>query len=204
MNKTASVFLSALFAAITLTNPATAEAPAGKYSIDPTHASLTWKVSHLGLSNYTARFTKINAILNYDPKDPTKSTLSVTVDPASLETDYPFPDQEDFDKKLIEGEEWFNANEHKSIRFISTRVELTSSNTATVYGDLTLLGVTKHAVLNVTLNKAMAEHPMAKIPALGFSATSSIKRSEFGFDKLIPLIGDDVQLLIEAEFHKKN
>ncbi len=204
MTKTASIFFSAITAAIALTYPAMAEAPAGKYVIDPTHASLTWKVSHLGLSNYTARFTKLNATLNYDAADPTKSTLTVTVDPTSLETDYPFPEQEDFDKKLIEGEEWFNAGAHKAIQFKSTGVEMTSDNTAKVTGDLTFLGVTKPAVLNVTLNRAMAEHPMAKIPALGFSATTNIKRSDFGMEKLIPLIGDDVQLLIEAEFHMKN
>ena len=203
MNKTATIFLSAFLSFVTITTNAAAEAPAGKYVIDPTHASLTWKVNHLGLSNYTARFTKLDAILNYDATDPTKSTLEVKVDPTSLETDFPFPDEEDFDKKLIEGEEWFNANKHKMIQFKSTRVEMTSDKTAKVHGDLTFLGVTKPAVLNVKLNAAMAEHPMAKIPALGFSATSQIKRSEFGMEKFIPLVGDNVQLLIEAEFQMR-
>jgi polyisoprenoid-binding protein YceI len=75
------------------------DVPAGTYKVDPTHASLTWKVSHLGLSNYTARFTKLTAELSFDPANRGQSKISVTVDPNSIRTDYPFADKKDFDKK---------------------------------------------------------------------------------------------------------
>lgn len=176
------------------------DVPAGTYKVDPTHASLTWKVSHLGLSNYTARFTKLTAELSFDPANRGQSKISVTVDPNSIRTDYPFADKKDFDKNLSTGEEWFNSGKYPEISFVSTKVEMTGANTANVTGDLTLLGVTKPVVLDVKLNKAMKEHPFAKKPALGFSGTTTIKRSEFGMTKYVPMIGDDVLLLIEAEF----
>ncbi|MCH9807571.1 MAG: YceI family protein [Alphaproteobacteria bacterium] len=178
------------------------DVPAGTYKVDPTHASLTWKVSHIGLSNYTARFTKMTADLTFDPAKLDQSKVSVTVDPKSIRTDYPFADKKDFDKNLSTGEEWFNAGKHPEITFVSTKVEMTGPATAKVTGDLTLLGVTKPVVLDVKLNKAMKEQPFAKKPALGFSGTATIKRSDFGMTKYVPMIGDEVQLLIEAEFLK--
>jgi polyisoprenoid-binding protein YceI len=176
------------------------DVPAGVYKLDPTHASLTWKVSHLGLSNYTARFTKMSADLTFDPAKPESSAIKVSVDPKSIRTDYPFADKKDFDKNLSMGEEWFNAGQHPEITFTSTKVAMTGAKTAKVSGDLTLLGVTKPVVLDVTLNNALKEQPFAKKPALGFSGTTRIKRSEFGMSKFVPIIGDDVQIIIEAEF----
>jgi polyisoprenoid-binding protein YceI len=176
------------------------DVPAGVYRLDPTHASLTWKVSHLGLSNYTARFTKMTADLTFDPAKPESSAIKVGVDPKSIRTDYPFADKKDFDKNLSMGEEWFNAGQHPEITFTSTKVAMTGAKTAKVTGDLTLLGVTKPVVLDVTLNNALREQPFAKKPALGFSGTTRIKRSEFGMSKYVPIIGDEVQIIIEAEF----
>lgn len=174
--------------------------PAGVYKMDNTHASLIWKVDHMGLSNYTARFTKFDADILFNPEDMTKSRLKATIDPTSIRTDYPKPEEKDFDKKLIDGKEWFNTTQFPSITFNSTAIEKTGDMTAKITGDLTFLGVTKPVVLDVTLNKAMGNHPFANKPALGFSATGSLKRSEFGFDTYIPTIGDDVEIIIEAEF----
>lgn len=179
------------------------DVPAGTFALDPTHASVTWKVNHLGLSNYTARFTKLDASLDFDPKTPANSKLTVSVDPASLKTDYPFPAKENFDKKLIESEKWFNAGAHKTISFTSTKVEMTGDFTAKVTGNLTFRGETKPVILDVTLNNAIKEHPFAKKPALGFSATTKLSRSEFGMTHLVPMVGDEVTLLIEAEFVAK-
>ena len=176
------------------------DAPAGTYKIDPAHASVTFKVSHLGLSNYTARFTKIDATLALDPAKPEAAKLTAVIDPTSIRTDYPFPDKENFDKVLAESAKWFNAGVAKSITFKSTGVKMTGAKTADVTGDLTLLGVTKPVTLKVTFNGAMASHPMAKKPAAGFSATTMVKRSDYGMTNALPFIGDDVTVLIEAEF----
>lgn len=177
--------------------------PAGVYNIDETHASITWKVSHLGLSNYTARFTKFDADLTFDPAAPEKSKLVATVDPTSVETDYPFAEKKDFDKVLSEGKEWFNSAAFPQIKFESKEIKITGDNTGTMTGDLTFLGVTKPMTFDVTFNGAMAVQPFSKLPTLGFSAESSIKRSEWGMATYVPNIGDEVKIIIEAEFGKE-
>ncbi|MEM6499166.1 MAG: YceI family protein [Pseudomonadota bacterium] len=176
------------------------DVPAGNYKVDPAHASVTWKVNHLGLSSYTARFTKFTASLEFDPADMAGSILQVTIDPKSIKTDFPFVQKVNFDEKLAEDPEYFNANAHPEITFASTKVEMESDTKAKVSGDLTLLGVTKPVTLDVTLNGSLNPQPFVNKPALGFSGSTTIKRSEFGFTKLIPSVGDDVELLIEAEF----
>lgn len=192
----------ALIGVLVVSAPAlaqTANAVAGVYRLDPTHASLTWKVRHFGLSNYTARFTKFDATLELDPARLDAAKLSVTIDPASIRTDYPDPAKVDFDKELAFGAKWFNAKVHSQITFVSSRVEPSGDGKAKVTGDLTLLGVTKPVTLDVALVGAVASHPLAKKPAMGFTATGVVTRSQFGLTNLAGLIGDDVSLQIEAE-----
>ncbi len=181
-----------------------ASMPAGVYALDDTHASLTWKVSHMGMSNYTARFTKMTGELTFDPANPANSSLKATVDPASVRTDYPKPQEKDFDKKLAMDADWFNAGQFPIITFNSTKIEITGEKTAKVTGDLTFLGVTKPVTLDAVFNGAYAKMPMREIPAMGFSATGKIKRSDFGFSTYVPMIGDEVDLMIEVELHKKD
>lgn len=177
------------------------DVPSGTYTLDPTHASVTWKVNHMGLSNYTARFTKFDATLTFDAARPENSTLSVTIDPKSVRTDYPFPKQENFDAKIA-GEVFLNSAQYPEIKFVSTRVERLTGNTGKVHGDLTLHGVTKPVSLDVTLNGAKT-HPMLGGGALGFSATTKFNRSDFGVKNMVPMVGDEVTVLIEAEFLEK-
>ena len=175
--------------------------PAGTYKIDHAHSSLTWKVNHFGLSNYTARFSTFDAILDIDPARPESARVFVTVDPTSIRTDYRSAQGRDFDKELGDGEKFFNAMKFTRIIFSSTRVERTGETTARVMGDLTMLGVTKPLTIEVTLNGAK-RHPTAGVPALGFSGIAKLKRSDFNMTFMLPLVGDEVSLLIEAEFLK--
>jgi len=192
-------------AALTLAAPAaiaqSAPLPAGVYQMDRGHASLHWKINHLGLSNYTARFTRFEATLDIDPAKPEAAKLAVTVDPTSIRTDYPFAERKDFDKELIEDADFFNTAKFPKITFTSTKIERTGEKTAKVTGNLTLLGVTKPLTIDATLNAAK-EHPGNKKPALGFSATAKLKRSDFGMTTRAAFLGDEVTLLIEAEFIK--
>jgi len=192
-------------AALVAGAPALAQAaplnvPAGEYELEKTHASLTWQIKHLGLSNYTARFASYDATINLNPADPTKSSVTVTIDPKSVRTDFPFPEKENFDAVIAE--KFLQAGAHPTITFQSTGLTATGATTGKMTGNLTLLGVTKPVTLDVTLNGAM-EHPFRKIPALGFSATGTFKRSDFGSKDLQGPIGDDIRLIIEAEFLKK-
>ncbi len=175
---------------------ATDPAPGGAYKTDPSHSSFNWSFNHSGLSHYTARFTKVDARLDWKPEQPEASTLSVTIDPLSVRTDYPWPEVVNFDAE-IGGEENFLAA--KPITFVSKAIRVTGQNTGTVEGLLTFRGETHPATLDVTFNGSMAEHPMMGVPKIGFSATGSILRSEWGLDFAIPELGDEVTFAIETQ-----
>jgi len=179
-----------------------ADIPSGDYELDKTHASLIWKIKHLGLSSYTARFTNFDAKIKFNSQKPEQSALVAVIDATSIKTDYPYPEKKDFDKKLIQGNPWFNADDFETITFVSETIELKDSSNGVIKGQLTLLGVTKPVQLDVVFNGAYAKHPFIGKAALGFSAFTKIKRSEWGMDSYIPKIADEVEVIIESEFIK--
>jgi len=174
--------------------------PSGLYKSDPAHTSLIWKVDHLGLSNYTARFTDVDIDLMFDAQNPLKSRVRATVDPTSIETHYPDKDKKDFNKKLAFEAGWFNANKFPTITFRSTSITKTDDKKGTMIGDVTLLGITKSITFDVIFNKAIGNHPLKNKPVLGFSATGKLKRSDFGMTTYLPQIGDMINVVIETEF----
>ncbi|MFQ3248695.1 MAG: polyisoprenoid-binding protein YceI [Glaciecola sp.] len=176
--------------------------PEGNYTLDLSHASVVWKVSHFGLSNYVGRFTDFDATIEYSPSNISQSKISARINPMSIQTAYPNPEKEDFDKKLATGESWFNANEFASINFVSTSIEMTGDTSAKMMGNLTFLGVTKPVTLDVKFNGAMQRQPLTGKPTMGFSATTSIKRTDWGMTIYAPNIGDEVSVMIEGEFTK--
>jgi len=169
--------------------------PAGTYQLDPTHTSVVWRVSHLGLSNYTARFDKITGSLKVDPKAPEASFIAVTIDPNSVSTGLPA-----FDKKIAT--DYFKAETAPKIEFQSGKVQTTGADTAFVTGNLTLAGVTKPVTLDVKWNGG-GFNRFAQAYGLGFSATGKFKRSDFGVTQVAGAVGDEVELLIQAEFVNK-
>jgi polyisoprenoid-binding protein YceI len=170
--------------------------PSGAYEIDASHTSVLFGISHLGFSNYHGRFNTVSGDLNFDPKDPQKSKVNITIDIASIDTNHA-----ELEGKL-KGADWFDAAKFPTATFTSTKVEKLSATTGKVTGDLTLHGVTKPLTLDVTFNGA-ADNPFSKKHTLGFSAKGSIKRSDFGISQHIPAVGDEVALSIEAEMQKK-
>lgn len=193
-----SLLLAALFAGPVLAaSPETpAPAPAGVYVTDPAHTSVLWSLDHLGLSQWTARFTEVKARLDWKPEDPAASTLVVEIDPASVRTDFPWPEETDFDGMIGQGED-FLAGE--TIVFASNRIELTGPETGRVHGMLTMRGETRPAALDVTFNGSVADHPFTHEAKVGFSATTQIARSDWGMEVLIPAISDTVTLTIETQ-----
>lgn len=195
--------------------PVQIAAPAGEYKLDPTHASLTFQVQHLGLSNYTARFTQFDATLNFDPANPANSRVTATINPASIRTDYtgnyrathqgsPY---RTFDEALTRDPNWFNVGAHPQITFESTGIELTGERTGTMTGNLTFLGQTHPVTLDVKFNGELNPHPFLQgRSAIGFSASGALDRSQWGMTQGVnptgPGIGDTVSLIIEAEFHQ--
>jgi polyisoprenoid-binding protein YceI len=176
--------------------------PEGEYTLDLSHASVIWKVSHLGLTNYAARFADFDASIDYKPNNIEASQVVATINPMSIQTAYPNADEKDFDQILATDEDWFNAPKFASIDFTSTSIEMTGEKTALMQGELRFLGVSKPVTLDVIFNGAMERQPFSGKPTMGFSATTTIKRSDWGMSKFVPNIGDEVKVMIEGEFAK--
>lgn len=181
------------------------DVPAGAYTIDQAHTSVLFRVSHVGFSNYTARFKKASAQLQFDPKNFAASSVTVNVETKSLETDYPNVAEHDFNAQLT-GEQWLDAAKFPQITFRSTNIEATGPRTMRIHGDLTLHGVTRPMVLDARFNGGYAGHPLDKNARIGFSARGTLKRSEFGISYGIPEpgstfgVGDEVEVIVETEF----
>lgn len=177
-------------------------APSGTYVNDPGHTRLLWKINHMGLSNYTARMNDVAITLEFNAEDITRSSVKASIDPTSVDTGY--VGDKDFNKEIYGEAEILNAGEFPQISFVSRKVQMTGEDTMKVTGDLTLLGVTRPVTLDVQLMGSMASHPFVKVPALGFQATGSLDRTEFGQTFLSGVaLGDVVEIVIQAEFLKQ-
>lgn len=183
--------------------PVTVEAPGGAYTLDKPHSTITFRLSHLGFSNYTAQFSRFDAKLQLDPAKPAEASITTTIDAKSLELTAP---PAGFLDELI-GAKWLNTAQFPEMTFTSTKVELVSPNSAKVTGDFTMMGVTKPVVLDVTFNGGYAGHPYDPFARVGFSAKGTIKRSEFGLSYGVPEPGttmgvsDNIDIAIESEFN---
>jgi len=180
---------------------AAATPPAGAYELDKSHAYLTWNVNHNGLSTYTGAFTDFDVSLNFDAANPATSTLSVTINPAAIETNYPIdPKGDEWEAELANDDKFMQADTFPEITFTSTSVEATGDATGKVTGDLTFLGQTKPVTLDVTYNGSADLPWMEGRTLVGFNAEGVVKRSDFGMSALLPNIGDDVRIEFSGEF----
>ncbi len=183
-----------------------ANAPAGAYTLDKTHASLLWSIKHQNLSFYQARFTDFDIQLTFDPKDVTKSKVVATAQPKSVETDYaktrPATSTTDWNGELANDPRFLNSGKFPEMKFVSTKVTKTTDTTGKMTGDLTFLGVTKPVTFDVTYTGDRND-PRAQKHKVGFQAVGTFKRSEFGLTFGIPAHGDDIRLQIDAEFVQK-
>ena len=165
---------------------------ADKYDIDPTHTQVQFTYNHMGFSNITGRFDEVGGEFLFDAADPSKSSVSITIPVASISTGV-----DKLDEHLLKAD-FFDAAQFPTATFKSTGIVAAGAGKWAVAGDLTIHGVTRPVVLDVTLN-GMGEHPMRKVPAVGFDASARIKRSEFGVGAYVPAVGDEVTLSITVE-----
>lgn len=177
--------------ALALTFPATAKA-AETYILDPGHTEIVWQAGHFGFSSPTGKFAGATGKLMLDEAAPDKSSIEVTINTAAL-----FTGNEKFDTHL-KSADFFNVEKFPSATFKSEKVTLTGEKTATVEGTLTLLGVAKPVTLDVTLNK-LDVNPLNSKKTAGFSAKTTIKRSDFGITYALPGVSDEVTIAIQAE-----
>lgn len=181
-----------LFAALAIIIVAGSAHAADKYEFDKDHTNILWFADHFGYSEPFGYFNDFDGTLSLDEKAPENSKLEITIKTSSLSTPI-----EKFTTHL-KSKDFFDVEQYPAAKFVSTKVEKTAENTAKVTGDFTLLGVTKPLVLDVKLNK-IGKHPFTQKYTAGFSATATIKRSEFGMNYGIPGVGDDIRIFIESE-----
>ena len=167
-------------------------AVSGTYQLDPSHTDVLAQWTHFGFSQPSAHFAISEGTLVYDAADVSKSSVQVTLPVTAIDT---FVDK--LDEHLKSGD-FFDVAAFPTATFKSTRVAAAGPNKLTVTGELTLKGITRPVTLDVTLNGA-GEHPMLKKQAIGFSATGTIKRSDFGVGAYAPNVSDEVQLRITTE-----
>jgi polyisoprenoid-binding protein YceI len=190
--------LAAAFAVMLL---GSAGLQAAAWNIDGTHSSATFKVRHLGISNVTGGFQKLSGALTLDEADVTKSTVEAVIDATSLDTGDPKRDEH------LKSPDFFDVAAHPTITFKSKKVEKAGEGKLKVTGDLTMRGVTKEVILDVT-------GPLAPITAFGglrsgVSATTTINRQDFGvaWSKLMEggglVVGNDVAVSIDLELVQK-
>ena len=177
--------------AVVVVSSVTLAAPVD-YKIDPTHTATVFNWNHFGFSTPSANFTDIQGVIKVDNAKPANSSVEVTIPLSSVNTNVPALDKE------FQEEAWFNAAKYPNITFKSTKVETKDKKHFKITGDLTVKGVTKPVVLDAVLNK-QGEHPMLKVPAIGFNATTSFNRSDFGIGSYVPMVGDKITVNITTE-----
>ena len=177
--------------AVAIASSVTLAAPVD-YKIDPTHTATVFSWNHFGFSTPSANFTDIQGVIKVDNAKPSNSSVDVIIPISSVNTNVPALDKE------FQEEAWFNAAKYPNITFKSAKVETKDKKHFKITGDLTVKGVTKPVVLDAVLNK-QGEHPMAKVPAIGFNATTSFDRSAFGIGNYVPNVGDKITVNITTE-----
>ena len=176
------------------TNPAAVRG--GHYVVEPAHTQVVFGVSHFGLTTFYGVFSGASGSLTLDPKNASASTLSVNIPVTSVSTTSAKLDG------LLRGPDWFDAAKYPVMVFTSTKVDPIGHSEAHVTGNLTLHGVTKPVTLNVKFNGA-AINPLDRAYTVGFAISGDVRRSDFGVTKFVPLVGDDVTLIISAAFERK-
>jgi polyisoprenoid-binding protein YceI len=168
-------------------------APAGTYKIDKNHQSVIARVPHGGGYSYsTVRFNASEGSLTWDPARLEASSVNITVDlkPNFAPIVYNVaPDAPNL----------MNVAQFPTATFVSTGVRRTGPTTGVVTGNLTLMGQTKPATIEATL--VGAGKNARGMPIVGVSGVMKIKRSDFGFTAMLPAIGDNVEILLDAEFN---
>lgn len=182
----------ALFPMFLLLLSTHAQAAPEKYIYDPVHTQIMFSVSHLGFSFPHGKFNKFSGGFVFDQEKPETSQAEITIDADSLDMD-----SADWEQHL-KSTDFFNVRKFPAMIFKSGKIVKTGANTADMTGDLTLLGVTKPVTLLVTFNKA-GTHAFNKNYVAGFSLSGSLKRSDFGMNYALPLVGDEVNLIIQVE-----
>ena len=174
------------------------QAPTGRYAMETRHSQLLFAIAHQGITDYYGRFDKLSGTLAFDSAEPDKSVVSVTIDTSSLDTPSPALNTMLADKAV------FDTQEFPAATFKSTGIIRTGPTSGKITGELTIKNVTKPVTLDATFTGGRPDQ-MSGAYAIGFSATTTIKRTDFGLTGMVwePFVGDDVKLIIQALFQQQ-
>jgi len=171
---------------------------AGTYSVDPHHALVGWRVNHMGFNDYFGQFGNVKGTLVLDPAKPSQAKLDVTIPIASLTTV-----SADLTKHML-GPDFFDSAKFPEARFVSTSVK-PSGTSAVVTGNLTMHGITKPVTLEARFVGAGTGVPQAgSKKTVGFHATGTVNRGDFGMGFGLALVPDPIQLDLTAAFEKQD
>jgi polyisoprenoid-binding protein YceI len=183
--------------------PQTPVARADIYTFDRDHTNITFSWNHLGIARQSARILEFDGILDFDPENPENASIDVTLKVASLFTGAKALDRD------LRSSDFFDAARYPNITFKSTLIRRVGERSGEVAGDLTVMDTTHPIVLQVRWNFS-GEHPLGQINpgykgkyVAGFSAVTTVARSEWGLKRAIPLVSDEIEIAIEAEFLRK-
>ena len=168
---------------------------AGNYEVDSRHTQVNWQVNHFGFNDYFGLFGDVTGSLDIDPANLAAAKVDVTIPITSVATSSAGLTTH------LQSPDFFDVAKFATARFVSTEVAVDGQR-AVIKGDLTMLGVTKPVELESRFEGAGA-NPMNKKATIGFHASTTIKRSEWGITKYVPMVGDEVKLRISVAFEKK-
>jgi polyisoprenoid-binding protein YceI len=169
-----------------------------KWDFDHAHSSVNFTVRHLLVSKVRGRFAKWNGKLELDEADWSRSRVEVEIDVASVDTHEPQRDAH------LRSGDFFDAEKHPKMKFVSKRVEQTGKDRLAVTGDLTIRGTTREVALDVERGGLVAKDPWGRRRA-GFTATATINRKDYGvsYNQVLDqgglALGEDVHITIEIE-----
>lgn len=167
---------------------------AGRYVVDTIHTRVLFKVRHFGISDYWGEFYGPTGQLEIDPASPEATSLEVSVPTRQVKTNSEHLDEE------LRSPEWFDADRFPNITLVGRGLDLVSDRQAVFRGDFTLHGVTKRVGFRVDFIAA-GTNPFTGEPAIGFEASATISRTEFGVSAKYPIVGDQVEIIVSAAFN---
>lgn len=167
---------------------------ADKLILDDEHSYVLWKIKHLGFSTQSGKWY-VKGFVVLDKENPKNSKVEVQIDISKLVTGIPELD------KHLKSKLFFDVEHFPTATFVSDKVDVLNDNQAKVHGMLTLHGISKPVVLDVSINK-VGKNPINDRMTVGFTATAEIKRSDFGINTLLPDLGNEVGIEIGAEAYQ--
>jgi polyisoprenoid-binding protein YceI len=164
------------------------------YTVDPVHSSISFMISHVGISNIHGRFNDFSGKITIDQADPAKSSFALAIPMESIDTNNVKRDEH------LRAPDYFNVKQFPTMSFQSTKVKAVDGGYE-VTGDLTLHGVTKPVSFKLTGGDKVVEFPKG-MKRIGLVSTFSIRRSDFGVNAEPVALGDEIPISVGIEAAK--